>query len=79
MADGAAGVSHVVHQDGHAVLDVAHQHHAVHLIGLLALLVDEGELHVEAVRYGRHPGGGEGARARRGKRKKGVTEKGRER
>lgn len=56
MADGATGVGHVVHQDGHAVLDVAHQNHAVHLVGLLPLLVDEGKLHIQAVGDGRHAG-----------------------
>lgn len=56
MADGAAGVCHVVHQDGHAVLDVTHQHHAVHLVGLLPLFVDEGEVHIQAVCDGRHAG-----------------------
>lgn len=56
MADGAAGVGHVVDQDGHAVLDVTDQHHAVHFVGLLPLLVDEGEVHVEPVRDGRHAG-----------------------
>lgn len=65
MADGAAGVRHVVHQDGHAVLDVAHQYHAVHLVGLLPLLVDEGEVHVEAVGDGRHA-------ASRGRKRDGV-------
>lgn len=56
MADGAARVGHVVHQDGHTVLDVPHQNHAVHLVGLLPLLVDEGKLHVQAVGDGRHSG-----------------------
>lgn len=57
MADGATGVGHVVHQDGHAVLDVTHQHHAVHLVGLLPLFVDEGKVHVQTVRDGRHADG----------------------
>ena len=56
VADGAAGVGHVVHEDGHAVLDVAHQHHAVHLVGLLPLLVDQSEVHVQPVGDGRHAG-----------------------
>ena len=54
MADGAAGVGHVVHQDGDAVLDVSHQHHAVHLVGLLPLFVDQSEVHVQTVGDGRH-------------------------
>lgn len=56
VADGAAGVSHVVHQDGHTVLDVTHQHHAVHFVGLLPLFVDEGEVHIQTVSDGRHAG-----------------------
>lgn len=56
VADGAAGVGHVVHQDGHAVLDVSHQHHAVHFIGLLPLFVDESKVNVQAVCDGRHAG-----------------------
>lgn len=56
MADGATGVGHVVHQDGHTVLDVTHQHHAVHFISLLPLFVDEGKVHVQTVCDGRHPG-----------------------
>jgi hypothetical protein len=46
-ADGAAGVGHVVHQDGNAALHVAHQHHRRHLVGLLALLVDQRKLGVQ--------------------------------
>lgn len=56
MADGAAGVGHVVHQDGHAVFDVSHQHHAVHFIGLLPLFVDESKVDVQTVGDGRHAG-----------------------
>ena len=46
VADGAAGVGHVVHQDGHAVLGVAHEDHGGHLVRLLSLLVDQGKLDV---------------------------------
>ena len=46
-ADGAARVGHVIDEDGDAVLDVAHQRHARHLVGLLALLVDQGKLHIQ--------------------------------
>ena len=54
VADGAAGVGHVVHQDGHTVFDVAHQDHAVHFVGLFSFFVDEGKVHVQAVGDGRH-------------------------
>lgn len=54
MADGAAGVSHVVHQDGDAVLDVPYEHHAVHFVGFLSLFVDEGEVDVQSIRNGGH-------------------------
>lgn len=54
VADGAAGVGHVIHQNGHAVFDVAHQDHAVHFVGLLPFFVDEGKIHVQAVGDGCH-------------------------
>lgn len=54
MADGAAGVSHVIHHDGHPVLDVPDQNHAVYFVGLLPLFVDEGKVHVQAVGDGCH-------------------------
>lgn len=40
VADGAAGVCHVINQDGHSVFHVPHQDHAVHLVSLLPLFVD---------------------------------------
>ena len=46
-ADGAASVGHVIDEDGDSVLDVTHQCHARHLVGLLTLLVDQGKLHVQ--------------------------------
>ena len=46
-ADGAARVCHVVHKDGDAVLDIADQRHARHLVGLLPLFVDQRELHIQ--------------------------------
>ena len=49
VADGPAGVSHVVDQDGHAVLGVSHQDHGGHLVSFLALLVDQSELDVQPV------------------------------
>lgn len=55
MADCSAGVGHVVHQDGHAVLHVSDQHHAVHLVGLFTLFVDERKLHIQPVGNGGHP------------------------
>lgn len=64
MADGATGVGHVVHQDGHAVLDVTYQHHAVHFVGLLPLLVDEGKVYVQAVCDGGHAGERRGRKIR---------------
>lgn len=54
VADGAAGVGHVIHQNGHAVFDVAHQDHAVHFVGLLPFFVDEGKIHVQTVGDGCH-------------------------
>lgn len=55
VADCPAGVGHVVHQDGHAVLHISDQHHAVHLVGLFTLFVDERKLHIQPVGNGGHP------------------------
>lgn len=54
MTDGATRVCHVIYQNGHSVLHIAHQHHAVHLIGLLALLVNEGEVYIQPICNGGH-------------------------
>ena len=45
----AAGVGHVVHQDGDLILHVANQDHAGDFVRAGALFVDEGEAEVEAV------------------------------
>ena len=45
----------VVHQNGHLVLHVTDQHHAIHLVGSLALLVDQSEVNVQAVSDRGHP------------------------
>lgn len=50
----AAGVGHIVDDDGNLVLHVANQDHARDLIRTRALLVDQGELQIEAVG---NPGG----------------------
>lgn len=55
MADCATCICHVIHKDGNTVLNVAHQDHPVHLVGLLTLFVDERKLHVEAIGNGGHP------------------------
>ena len=56
MANRATGVGHVVHENGDPILHVPNQHHAVHLVGLFPLLVDQGKVHVQPVRYRRDPG-----------------------
>ncbi|GMR41166.1 hypothetical protein PMAYCL1PPCAC_11361, partial [Pristionchus mayeri] len=53
-ADGAAGVGHVIDQDGDLALDVSDERHLLDLVGTLALLVDEGEVDVETVGDRRH-------------------------
>lgn len=58
MADGATCVSHVVNQDSHTVLHVSHQHHTIHLISLLPLLVNEGKVNIQPVCYRRDPASG---------------------
>jgi hypothetical protein len=45
----AAGISHVVDEDGDLVLDVADKYHAADFVRARALFVDEGEAEVEAV------------------------------
>jgi len=49
MHNRAACVGHIVDQDGNLVLDISHQNHGGHLVGLLALLVYQGELHIQAI------------------------------
>ncbi len=46
--------SGLTYQDGDPVFDVADEHHAVDLVGLLALLVDEREVDVQPVSDGSH-------------------------
>lgn len=55
LGEGAAGVGHVVHQNGDLVPDVSDQHHAADDVGAGALLVDEREALVEAVGYRSRP------------------------
>lgn len=50
MADGATCVSHVVDQDSHTVLHIAHQNHPVHFICFLSLFVNQSKLHIQPVR-----------------------------
>ena len=55
----AAGVGHVVDEDGNAVAHVADEDHAGDFVGAGALFVDEGEAEVEAVGDGGCSVGGE--------------------
>lgn len=59
VADGAAGVRHIIHQYGHPVFHISHQNHAVHLVGLLPFFVNEGEVNIEPVCDGGDPVDGE--------------------
>lgn len=52
MTNCAAGVCHVVDQNGHSILHVTDQNHGRDFVGLLTFLVDQGELDVQSVRYG---------------------------
>lgn len=45
----AAGVCHIINEDGDSVLHVADKHHARDFVGAGTLFVDEGEAEVEAV------------------------------
>ena len=49
LDEGAACISHVVHDDGDFVFDVADEDHAGDFVGARALFVDQCELEVEAV------------------------------
>ena len=44
-----------IYQDGDPVLHVTDKDHAVDLVGLLALLVDQGKVDVQAIRNRSHP------------------------
>lgn len=55
MADGATCVSHVVNQDSHTVLHIAHQNHPVHFICFLSLFMNQSKLHIQPVRNWCHP------------------------
>lgn len=49
LAQGAAGVGHIVNNDGDLAAHVADQNHARDLVGAGALLVDQGEAEIETV------------------------------
>lgn len=51
LGQGAAGIGHVVDQDGDLVSDVSHQHHAANDVGTRALLVNESKALVETIGY----------------------------
>lgn len=54
VTDGATRVSHVIYQDGHPILHVSHEHHAIHLVGLLPLFVNQGKVDIQPVCNGGH-------------------------
>ena len=45
----AAGIGHIVYEDGSLAFDVADEDHAADFVGARALFVDQGEAEVEAV------------------------------
>ncbi len=47
-------VGHVIDQDGYAVGDVADEHHGADFVGAHTLLVDQGKVNVQAIRYRGH-------------------------
>lgn len=49
MHNGAACVGHVIDQNGNLVLDITHQYHGGHFVGLLAFLVYQSELHIQSI------------------------------
>ena len=53
LAQRPARIRHVVHDDRHPALHIAHQHHAADLVRAGALLVDEREAEIEPIRHRR--------------------------
>lgn len=49
VADRPAGVGHVVHQNGNAIVDVADEDHRGDLVGAFSFLVNERKVDIEAV------------------------------
>jgi hypothetical protein len=49
LGECAAGVSHVVDDDGNLVLDITDKNHARDLVGTGAFLVDESKLQIQAI------------------------------
>ena len=59
VADGTSGVDHIVEEDAVLALHVADDVHDLALVGLLAALIDDGEVHVQLL--GEGAGAGDGA------------------
>jgi len=53
---GPASIGHVIDQNGNSFLDVTDEHHSVDLVRLFPFLVNQRELHVQAIRYRRDAG-----------------------
>lgn len=49
VTDGAAGVGHVVDEDGHSVFHVTDEYHTRHFVGLFPFLVDESKVDVQSI------------------------------
>ena len=49
LDEGAAGIGHIIDDNGNLVLDVANEDHAGDLVRTRTFLVDEGKLQIEAV------------------------------
>lgn len=50
MHNGATGIGHIIDQYGNLILNITNQHHRGNLVGLLALLVYQRELHIQTIR-----------------------------
>lgn len=56
LHEGSARIGHIVHNNGHLVLDVSYKNHPGNFVGARALLVDQGELRVQSVSKGSSSG-----------------------
>lgn len=55
VTDGPTCVSHVVDKNGNPIFHVSYKNHAVHLVRLFPLLVNESKVHIQPVCYGGDP------------------------
>lgn len=55
VTDSSTCVRHVIDKNGNPIFHVSYKNHAVHLVGLFPLLVNESKVHIQPVCYGGDP------------------------